>query len=407
MRVGAMQTRCTGPALVLSFALCALLCACAKSRSTRGSDSMGACFGAAGSCAASNDAAGSGATPHDPSATPGDPGATPGDPGATPRDPADSIGGSGGEATPASWRIDAAGRGGTGGTSSTAPRCTVPHRECPGSCVALRILAGATRAPAECDGDRGDAACVFDLSLESSLVLDAGTCTRVGLALELRKGEEVERVHYAQVTDAAWDALLATARDLDVTTARMQLAPGVDCADCAGRNTSAVRLSEHGETHTFSYPPGHPPGHLRAADELLQQLIDEMIACRGDLLESECSVSQWPSVETSATTCAVDYRLPWGTSASCKIPFDAEAPCREALECLCTGTALGRGVSMSIEQCSEFWLTPRGEITFADVCAQGREQASGSLATALRTFADTQGAMVGTSAACDGMQAWY
>jgi len=325
----------------------------------------------------------------------------------------DAAGRAGRDAAGSSGGNAALGGGGAGGPQVPHTPCPleVPKRQCQEACTALRVLEGATRSPVQCDGD-SDRACVLDLRIGPTRVLDAEGCDNVNVQLQLRNGgpqlrdgDETERVHYAMLTTAAWDEILQIAREFDIKAARAQLAPYSDCTDCGGRITSSLRASGS----VFSYPYGEPPSRLSAADAFLQRLIDQMLDCRGELLEGECSVTQRP-FDQSTTSCEISYaRDPSGSSSTfCKIAPEVDAPCREVLECLCTGASLRSDASMTVDECVVSWLTPRGAITFSDVCTQLPAEPSRSLAAALDMFARAQGgATVTTSAACDAIDAWY
>lgn len=63
-----------------------------------------------------------------------------------------------------------------------APACT--SRECPESCRALSFIGRTERARGRCDVGED---CLFKLTVYAPVVLDAGTCHRVDVDLEVQK----------------------------------------------------------------------------------------------------------------------------------------------------------------------------------------------------------------------------
>jgi hypothetical protein len=225
-------------------------------------------------------------------------------------------------------------------------------------------------------------------------------------SLTVQNTDGSRRSYEGTLTEAAWERLAALSVDLEA--ARFAIPAVSGCPDCADGGTGTIVIRGVDQlTQTLAYEYGDPPVELRAAHDFLQGLIDELLACEGPLLES-CSlqvIDPDPDMPHDVTECAFVYAS--GTSAvSCTLPVDAERPCALAVECLCQSQVL-EGAPVNVDACTASWLTPRGAITFTDVCTPGQTDMTPTLASALASFASAYGATVMTSLECDGVSAYY
>ena len=91
----------------------------------------------------------------------------------------------------------------------------------------------------------------------------------------------------------------------------------------------------------------------------------------------------------------------------CVVGGADEAPCRSALRCLCGGMVAPFAGAADTEACVDSWLTPRGAITFTDVCTDERQSFSMTLAEALTGFAQAYQSKVDASEGCNMITALY
>lgn len=289
----------------------------------------------------------------------------------------------------------AAGIGGSAGTGGALPECgDRPWYKCLEVCPSELILAGGNRSFGECSGD-----CGFVLAINPIIVLDEGSCAFVSAELTVHNTEDDSTVIYsASLTDAAWEQALLLSNDLAATRATIPAETESDCIDCG---TSEVAL-RGAELETFHYPYGGAPSELIDADAFVQQLIDELRVCDGELIV-DCS-SRVPDLADDV--CRFEYSGEAGARAICELSAGVEAPCREAVQCLCEADALSGGAD--VEGCVDSWLTPRGAITFTDVCTQAPAEPTRNLSEALTSFADAnQHTLISQTIGCEAAANTY
>jgi hypothetical protein len=365
--------------------LCALLTSCSKSRPPSRIDATQAGAGAAMNGASS--AAGAGAKS------------------AAGASASSAAGASGtasdaGRAAGAPAAAGSAEAGGSGGMEAPSSGCTGPWYKCGGVCPAQLILQGATRNLGECIGD-----CWFDLNLSTAVVLDVGSCAEVHASLTVQNTDGSRRTYEGVLTEAAWERAMSLSIDIAAERAAIRAVSG--CPDCADGGSAAIVIQGVDQlSETFTYEYDNPPAALRAADEFMQALIDELLACEGALLES-CMLMPATDVDVDPGPPACTFAYNSMTSAvSCSMPLDVERPCAVAVGCLCQSGILDAN-STDIDTCVESWLTPRGAVTFTDVCTQGQTDLTGTLSSALTSFASAYGDTVMTETDCDVVSAYY
>jgi hypothetical protein len=282
----------------------------------------------------------------------------------------------------------AAGTGGNAGMGGAPPECGQPWYKCPEVCPTELILAGGNRSFGECLGD-----CGFALAINPIIVLDEGSCASVSAALTVFNTENDGTVIYsATLTDAAWEQALLLSNELAATRGTIPAVTENNCLDCGD---SEITL-RGGQLDTFRFPYGGAPSELIDADAFVQQLIDELRSCDGELIV-DCS-SRVPDLADDV--CRFEYSGEAGARAICELSSGVEAPCREAVQCLCEADALVGGAD--VEGCVDSWLTPRGAITFTDVCTQAPAEATRNLSEALTSFADAyQHSLVSQTIGCE------
>jgi hypothetical protein len=293
------------------------------------------------------------------------------------------------------------GSGGSAGAQPPVSSCGGPWYRCKDVCSGPRIE-GASRMLGECAGD-----CYFALELRSTIVLEDGGCPDTLATLTVQSIDGRRRTHEGALTDAAWERYALLSREL--LAARDEAAAASGCADCADRDTGRIVITGVDQlTQTFQYEYRNPPSILRAAHDFLQALIDELLACEGPLLDRchEVELDFDPDMPTDAPQCTFLYSA--GTNAvSCSMPLDAERPCELAATCLCQSGSVLPASPPDVASCVASWLTPRGAITFSDVCTQGQTGLTPTLTSALLSFASAYGATVTTNPECDVVSAYY
>jgi hypothetical protein len=137
------------------------------------------------------------------------------------------------------------------------------------------ILAGGGRHSAECDGD-----CTLSLDLSAAIVLDDGRCTSLLGELDVERAGSAARRVLLGVTDTTWEQAARISRDL----AAAPPDPESDCVQCTDKASAWITLrgpDSSEEPRSLHYALGKPPAALRAADALVQELIDQAQTCRG------------------------------------------------------------------------------------------------------------------------------
>jgi hypothetical protein len=292
------------------------------------------------------------------------------------------------------------GSAGSAGAQPPATDCRRPWYQCPIVC-SQQLIQGATRSFGECDGE-----CSFMLELRPTVVLDGGTCVDLDATLTVQNTDGSTWVYAGSLTAAAWERLALLSMDLAAVRSTLPAVSG--CPDCADGGAASVVLSGLDQlTETFAYPYDDPPAALRQADEFLQALIDELRACAGSLLASCESMMLDPGPDTDPNAAACRFVYSSASSVvSCSMPPESERACAIAADCLCRSGILQDG-PLDIDACVDSWLTPRGAVTFADVCTQGQTDLTGPLPSALASFASAHDATVSTSDECDAVSAYY
>jgi hypothetical protein len=360
--------------------MCAMLASCSTSRAPGVAD--GAAQSDAGADGSSDDAGGAANT-----------GSAAGAVGAAAQSgeaDAGSASGTGGEV----------GSAGTAGVEPPVPSCRLPWYQCPDIC-SPPLIEGATRTFGECSGN-----CSFTLQLRPIIVLDEGSCADLYATLTVQNTDGSTWIYEGTLSARTWERLAMLS--IDLAGARSALPAVSGCPDCADGGAASVVLGGLDQlTETFAYEYDNPPAALRDADEFLQALIDDLLFCEGSLLESCQAIEQDsdPDADPNAPACTFVYSS--GSSAvSCSLPPDTERACATAAACLCQGGIL-QDAPLDLDACVTSWLTPRGAITFADVCTQGQTDLTETLPSALATFADAYDATVSTSPECDALSAYY
>lgn len=172
-----------------------------------------------------------------------------------------------------------------------ALECRAPERECHAACREIRAARGARRVYPGCGRQQP---CAIDLRIGQSVVLDVGTCARIHTDVTVYTLTGDERI-FGELTTAAWDELLRIVRGVNAADLPFAEAAG-DCPDCEGVTSAALSmLDDAGNLHEVRYPLGSPPAELREADAFMQALIDQQLACGGELLvpDDEC----WRSLD--------------------------------------------------------------------------------------------------------------
>lgn len=101
-------------------------------------------------------------------------------------------------------------------------------------------------------------------------------------------------------------------------------------------------------------------------------------------------------------TCTFTYEdTARDASATCRIPAESETTCFDAALCLCTAWSPDAS-DAEIQDCARWETTPRGAITFADVCGSTSPL---TLAEALRGMAEVYGYEVHADEGCDDLPA--
>jgi hypothetical protein len=270
---------------------------------------------------------------------------------------------------------------------------------CPDVCPERLVLTGGTRNLGHCGGD-----CGFNLSFDFTRGLETSACVQLSAELVIHGSDIRGRKAQAALTKDAWDQLAEISADLEDAT----IEPATSCADCVGK--ASVRFHPRDAMQGMvsverEYPAGKPPAALQAADTFVQTLIDQLAVCRGPQIDT-CEIHETPEPSDPAHTCSFSFKS-GGSSFACNVPFDADAPCRVAVECLCGNGALS-GPSGDMSGCVDAWLRSRSSArSFADVCTEGKTDATQSLWTALIEFGNANGYTAGAAADCDQVQAFY
>jgi hypothetical protein len=155
---------------------------------------------------------------------------------------------------------------------------------CAQVCPKHLVLAGGTRVLAGmCDSD-----CNFSIGFEFTAALENFKCVSAYADLVVQAADGSRREAHARFTQDAWDQLGAISLALEQATIE---APA-KCTDCRAKASvrfhpaaamQGVISAEH------EYPIGMPPAALKAADEFIQALIDQLAACRGPSI-SDCEM---------------------------------------------------------------------------------------------------------------------
>lgn len=270
---------------------------------------------------------------------------------------------------------------------------------CPQVCPERLVVTGGTRNLGPCDSD-----CGFNLSFDFTQDPATHACVELSADLVVHGTDGRGRKAQATLTKETWDQLAKISGDLEHAT----IEPAQSCADCVGK--ASVRIHPLDAMQGMvsierEYPAGKPPAALKAADALIQVLIDQLAVCRGPHIDT-CEVRETPEPSDPAQTCSFSLKKD-DASFACDVPFDADTPCRVAVECLCRNGALS-GPSGDRTGCVDAWLHPRkGGHTFADVCTQGETDATHSLWAALIQFGNDNGYTTAAERDCDQVQAFY
>jgi hypothetical protein len=146
---------------------------------------------------------------------------------------------------------------------------------CPQICPKHLVLAGGTRVLLGACED-----CNFSIGFEFTPAPADLECVSADADLVVQSSDGSRHEARARLTQDAWDQLGAISLALE----RKTIETPAKCADCPGKASvrfhpadamQGVVSAEH------EYPIGEPPAALRAADELIQGLIDQLASCRG------------------------------------------------------------------------------------------------------------------------------
>jgi hypothetical protein len=244
--------------------------------------------------------------------------------------------------------------------------------------------------------------------MSSAIPLEGnGDCVAISVSLVVHTTDGRLLSFSSTLSEQAWEQLAGISRALQ----GVALAPMTGCPDCADGGTASVTLrAGDGSTQDYSYGYGKPPQPLRDADAFIQALIDQMRACKGPMLatcSASISTSDPDAPAGTGSYCTFTYEKPQDRSAvQCSFPVGIDAPCREAVRCLCSSDAFDPG-RVDLQACVDSWLAPRGAPTFADFCASDTASATRSLSEALSDFAQTYKATVNAAPECGKVRAYY
>jgi hypothetical protein len=162
----------------------------------------------------------------------------------------------------------------------------LPWYQCFDHCPSRWLLQGGGRSFGECGGE-----CSFELRF-NPIAPAMGSCTEMAADLTIfNVDDRSQRVVNMVLTHEAWQqaALLSLALE------GAMFEPVTACPDCAtDTGQSWVTRSSGSDSQRYSYTRAVPPPGLQAYDRLIQQLIDQALECRGQLLHRCGSYSVEP-----------------------------------------------------------------------------------------------------------------